>query len=69
MATKPPVEPEDDDAGEDDAPQPDPVAIIQQAVNDAMDGWWKKNRPAPNRTSQPDDTGIMATLFGKGYRR
>jgi hypothetical protein len=61
--------PNEDPPADDDNPTIDPAAIIKSAVEDAMDGWWKKNRPAPNRTSQPEDNGLMATLFGKGYRR
>lgn len=60
----------DDDDSEDDAPAIDPAAIIKAAVEDAMDGWWKKNRPAPNRTSQgAESPSLMNTLFGSGYRK
>jgi len=48
---------------EDESPTIDAAAIIKSAVEDAMDGWWKKNRPAPNRTARPEQS-LFNTLFG-----
>lgn len=71
MATKKEDTTEEETEGteDDDANAIDPVAVITQTVHDAMDSWWKKNRPAPNRTSQPQENTLMNTLFGKGYRK
>lgn len=61
---KPVVDPpaDDDDANEDEVTI-DPAAIIKGAVEEAMDGWWKKNRPAPSRTARPENS-LFNTLFG-----
>lgn len=53
----------EDEGTEDESPTIDPAAIIKSAVEEAMDGWWKKNRPAPNRTSRPEQS-LFNTLFG-----
>lgn len=74
MAVKKVVKPEDDvddtDDDGDGSPQVDPreeaKGMLREVVDEALADWTKKNKPAPRKTHQEDETSIgwFESLFG-----
>lgn len=56
----------DDDAGDDDTP--DPKQFLSDIIDERLDAWFKKNKPAPSRTKAsetPEKVHPLDFLFGK----
>lgn len=57
----------DEVEGEETDPRDEAKGLIREVVDEALEAWTKKNKPAPRKTHQDDataDIGWFESLFG-----